>query len=47
MRLAISSKDRTWAQLVEERVRYLEHDSFEGNLAYLVSPVHYDVLCEA
>jgi hypothetical protein len=47
MRLAICSNDRTWAQLVEERVRYLEHDSFKGNLANLVSPLHVDVLCEA
>ena len=47
VKLASSSTDLTWTQLVEERVRYLEHDSFEGNLAHFVSPLHSDVPCEA
>lgn len=45
VRLTSGSKERTWTQLVEERVGYLQHNSFEGNLAHLVSRLHPDTLC--
>lgn len=44
VRLTSSSKERTWTQLVEERVGNLQHNSFEGNLAHLVSKLHPDAL---